>query len=192
MGFLEILIIGCGLSMDAFAVSICKGLCMKRLDLAHAFVIALFFGAFQAIMPIIGWLLGSGFADLVEPIDHWVAFVLLVSIGGKMLWDAAHEQQEVRCPADPDTLDFKELVVLAIATSIDALAVGITLAFLGVNIFLAACAIGIITFVLSFAGVGIGHAFGSKFERGATIAGGVILIIIGAKILLEHLGLISF
>ena len=192
MGLIEIIIIACGLSMDAFAVSICKGLCMKRINWLHALTIAFFFGLFQAVMPVIGWALGSSFAEIVEPVDHWVAFVLLAFIGSKMLWDAAHEQEETQCPADPDKLDIKELFMLAIATSIDALAVGITLALLGVNIAVAACVIGITTFAFSFIGVGIGHIFGSKCEKGATIAGGIILILIGVKILLEHLGLISF
>lgn len=192
MGLIEIFIVACGLSMDAFAVSVCKGLCMKRLYWSRALLIALFFGVFQGVMPLIGWALGSAFASVIEPIDHWVAFILLALIGAKMLIDGIRDQDEVDCSTEPGRVDLKELFMLAIATSIDALAVGISLAFLGVNIILAACIIGVTTFVLSLIGVGIGRVFGSRFERGATIAGGIVLILIGLKILLEHLGVISF
>ncbi len=192
MGFVEIFIVAVGLSMDAFAVSVCKGLCMKRVRWLYALVIALFFGVFQALMPVIGWALGSAFASLIEPIDHWVAFILLAFIGGKMIWDGLHEDDGVDCEAEPSRIDLKELLMLAIATSIDALAVGISFAFLGVNIAVAACIIGITTFALSIVGVWIGHAFGSRFEHGATIIGGIVLVLIGLKILLEHLGVLSF
>ena len=186
MDFVELLLIGVGLSMDAFAVAICKGLGMSRLNMKQAAVIALFFGAFQAIMPFIGWAAGSWLADLITPIDHWVAFVLLAFVGGKMLWDAFHEQDD----DDPDEmdakLDLKELLMLAIATSIDALAVGITFAFLQVSIVPSITIIGCTTFVISFAGVAVGHIFGARFEKR------VVLILIGVKILLEHLGVLVF
>lgn len=193
MGFVELFLIGVGLSMDAFAVSICKGLGMKRLNMGQALVIGLFFGGFQALMPFIGWALGSQFQDLISPIDHWVAFILLAIIGGKMLVEAIRggDEESADEPADAK-LDLKELFVLAVATSIDALAVGITFAFLGVNIVEAISIIGATTFVLSVAGVAVGHAFGARYERGATIVGGVVLILIGCKILLEHLGVIAF
>ncbi len=193
MGFIELFLVGVGLSMDAFAVSICKGLGMNRLNMKQALVIGLFFGGFQALMPFIGWALGSQFQDLISPIDHWVAFILLAIIGGKMLFDAFREDDEEEA-ADPKDarLDLKELLMLAIATSIDALAVGITFAFLGVNIVWAIAIIGVTTFVLSLVGVGVGHVFGARYEKGATIAGGIVLILIGCKILLEHLGIVTF
>ena len=192
MDFVELLLIGVGLSMDAFAVAICKGLGMSRLNMKQASVIALFFGAFQAIMPFIGWAAGSWLADLITPIDHWVAFVLLAFVGGKMLWDAFHEQDD-DAPDEMDAkLDLKELLMLAIATSIDALAVGITFAFLQVSIIPSITIIGCTTFVISFAGVAVGHIFGARFEKPATIVGGVVLILIGVKILLEHLGVLVF
>ena len=192
MGFVELFLIGVGLSMDAFAVSICKGLGMKRLNMKQALVIGLFFGGFQALMPLIGWALGTQLADFITPIDHWIAFILLVLIGGKMLLDAFREGDEEDADEPKDTrLDFKELLMLAIATSIDALAVGITFAFLGVNIVVAIAVIGVTTFVLSVMGVAVGHAFGARYEKGATIAGGIVLILIGCKILLEHLGIIA-
>ena len=193
MGFIELFLIGVGLSMDAFAVAICKGLGMKRLNMKQALVIGLFFGGFQALMPFVGWALGSQFQDLISPIDHWVAFILLAFIGGKMLFDAFREDDEEEA-ADPKDarLDLKELLMLAIATSIDALAVGITFAFLGVNIVWAIAIIGVTTFVLSVVGVAVGHVFGARYEKGATIAGGIVLILIGCKILLEHLGILTF
>lgn len=191
MGFVELLLIAVGLSMDAFAVAVCKGLCMKRLNMKQAGIIALFFGGFQAIMPLIGWLLGTQFERFITPIDHWIAFTLLVLIGGKMLWDAFHEEDEVACPAD-GKLNMRELTMLAIATSIDALAVGITFAFLSVDIVPAVSLIGVTTFVLALVGVAVGHRFGSRYEKPATIVGGVVLILIGLKILLDHLGVISF
>lgn len=189
MGFIELFIVAVGLSMDAFAASVCKGLCMRRVNWAHAVIIAAFFGGFQGLMPVIGWALGVSFAALIEPIDHWIAFALLAFIGGKMLWDAFHEDpEEVDCDTTEPKLDMRELVMLAIATSIDALAIGVSLAFLGANIVEAAVVIGLTTFALSLGGVVIGSRFGARFERSATIAGGIILILIGAKILLEHLG----
>lgn len=198
MGFVELLLIGVGLSMDAFAVSVCKGLGMRAINYRHALIIALFFGGFQALMPLLGWALGSQFASFVAPVDHWIAFALLAFIGGKMLWDVFHEggqegDQSAQCACDGqgaatgERLDLRELVMLAVATSIDALAVGITFAFLEINIWLAIATIGVTTFVLSFAGVAIGNRFGARYERGATIVGGAVLIAIGVKILLEHL-----
>ena len=192
MGFVELYLIGVGLSMDAFAVSICKGLGMKRLYMRQALVIGLFFGGFQALMPLIGWALGTQLADFITPIDHWIAFILLVLIGGKMLFDAfsGGDEQEAADPKDA-RLDLKELLMLAIATSVDALAVGITFAFLGANIVVAIAVIGVTTFALSVVGVAVGHAFGARYEKGATIAGGIVLILIGCKILLEHLGILT-
>ena len=193
MGFVELFLIGVGLSMDAFAVSICKGLGMKRLNMGQALVIGLFFGGFQALMPLIGWALGTQLADFITPIDHWIAFILLALIGGKMLFDAFRGDDEGGAGEPKDTrLDLKELLMLAIATSIDALAVGITFAFLQVAIVPSITIIGLTTFVISFAGVAVGHFFGARFEKPATIVGGVVLILIGVKILLEHLGVIAF
>lgn len=193
MGIIELALIGAGLSMDAFAVSVCKGLGMKRLNMRQAFVIALFFGVFQALMPVIGWVLGTGFQSYIAPVDHWIAFALLAFIGGKMLFDAFHDDEGEDDAASADApLDLKELTMLAVATSIDALAVGITFAFLQVDIVSAVTLIGVITFALSFSGVAIGHFFGARFEKPATIVGGVVLILIGCKILLEHLGVIAF
>ncbi|MBB3170526.1 manganese efflux pump MntP [Parvibacter caecicola] len=190
MGIAAIFLTGVGLSMDAFAVAVCKGLGMSRVNWGRALVIALFFGAFQAFMPVAGWALGSQFAAIVTPVDHWIAFGLLAFIGGKMLWDAFHEEgcSEGECSAVKDApLQLGQLLMLAVATSIDALAVGITFAFLQVNIALAAAVIGLTAFCLSFAGVVIGNYFGAKFQKGATVAGGAVLILIGAKILCEHL-----
>lgn len=191
MGFVELLLIAVGLSMDAFAVSICKGLCMKRLNLKQALIIGLFFGVFQAGMPLVGWFLGKQFETYITPIDHWIAFILLAFIGAKMLFDAFHEDDEqLSCPAD-GKLDYKELTMMAIATSIDALAVGITFVFLQVSIVPAVSLIGITTFVLSVGGVVLGYRVGSRYEKPAAIVGGVVLILIGLKILLEHLGILG-
>lgn len=192
VGFVELFLIGVGLSMDAFAVSICKGLGMSRLNMRQAAVISLFFGGFQALMPLIGWALGSQLTDFITPIDHWIAFGLLAFVGGKMLWDAFHEDDEAEGVQTDEKLDLKELLMLAIATSIDALAVGITFAFLQAAIVSSITVIGLTTFVISFAGVAVGHFFGARFEKPATIVGGVVLILIGVKILLEHLGVIAF
>ncbi len=192
MGFVELFLVAVGLSMDAFAVSVCKGLCMKRLDVRQALVIALFFGGFQALMPLVGWALGTQFEQYITPVDHWIAFVLLAFIGGKMLWDAFRGgEEELSCPAD-GKLDLRELVMLSVATSIDALAVGITFAFLRVDIVSSVALIGATTFVLALAGVAVGHRFGARYEKPATIVGGIVLVLIGTKILLEHLGLIAF
>lgn len=185
--FIEIFLIGVGLSMDAFAVSICKGLSMKKVKKKDVFIIALFFGGFQALMPFIGWFLGRGFESYITSIDHWIAFILLGIIGGKMLIDGIKAEDDEE---DGEfKLDLKELFLLAIATSIDALAVGITFAFLNYPIVECMSIIGCTTFVISFIGVYIGKIFGAKYEHKAEIAGGLILIAIGLKILLEHLGI---
>ena len=188
MGTLELILIAVGLAMDAFAVAVCRGLKMKKLNYAHGTVIALFFGGFQALMPLIGWFLGFKFEKYIVSIDHWIAFVLLSFIGGRMIHEAVKGGDGDECGCCSEKLDLKELTVMAVATSIDALAVGITFAFLRVNIVLSASLIGIITFAISFAGVVIGHVFGSKLKNRAEIVGGVILIFIGIKILLDHLG----
>lgn len=194
MGFLELFLIAIGLSMDAFAVSLCKGLQMKTFNTKQAFIIALFFGGFQALMPSLGWLLGFQFKDYITNFDHWVAFVLLSFIGGKMLYDCffAKEENNTECDCSPQSKEtskfsISELFILAIATSIDALAVGITFAFLQVNIFSSCITIGITTLIFSIIGVLIGHKFGNKFQKVSEIFGGIILIVIGLKILIEHL-----
>ena len=184
----EIALIGVGLAMDAFAVSICKGLAMKRMNWKNALIIALYFGVFQALMPALGYLLGSAFSTLVEKIDHWIAFVLLTLIGANMIREAVTESEE---EAD-DRVDFRTMIVLAVATSIDALAVGITFAFLQTAVLPAVTLIGVITFFISLGGVRIGNRFGMRFHDKAGIAGGIILILIGLKILLEHLGIFAF
>ncbi|SES71658.1 manganese efflux pump MntP [[Clostridium] polysaccharolyticum] len=191
MSYQEIFLIGVGLSMDAFAVALCKGLNMKKVNYVHTIIIALFFGGFQAFMPLIGWFLGKSFESCIKSVDHWIAFALLAYIGGKMVYEAIKGEEEKEETAG-DKLDLKELTIMAVATSIDALAVGITLAFLKVSIASSITIIGITTFVLSFGGVMIGNRFGMKFKSKAEIAGGVILILIGLKILLEHLGVIFF
>jgi len=185
MGLLELLMIAVGLAMDAFAVSLCKGLCMKKLNYRHAVIIAAFFGGFQALMPLIGWLLGQQFEQYITKYDHWVAFILLSFIGGKMLVEAFKKDNEP--PECTLLLDLKELVILSIATSIDALAVGITFAFLKVSILPAISIIGFITFILCLAGVVVGNRFGIRYKNKAEMAGGFVLIFIGIKILIEHL-----
>ena len=191
MGFLELLLIGVGLSMDAFAVAVCQGLCMPKLNLRFALVIALFFGGFQALMPFAGWLLGAQFAGYIQQVDHWLAFLLLVLIGGKMLWESLFGQEEetTACAAGV-VLDYKQLLLMAVATSIDALAVGVTFAFLEVEILPAITIIGCTTFCISLAGVAIGALVGGRLHRWAEAAGGVILVLLGCKILLEHLGVL--
>lgn len=191
MGIVELFLIAVGLSMDAFAVSVCKGLGMKHINFKVAVVLALFFGGFQALMPVIGWALGSQFLWLISPIDHWIAFILLAIIGGKMLWEAFHDDEDDSDDSsDANVIDLGEYLMLAIATSIDALAMGISFAALSVNIVAAASFIGVITFVLTLAGVAVGHFFGARYEKPATIVGGVVLILIGLKVLLEHLGIL--
>ena len=193
MGLLELALIGVGLSMDAFAVSICKGLSMRKVDKKYMLVLAAFFGGFQALMPTLGWLLESQFQSYITAIDHWIAFILLALIGGKMILDVIKErgENEEVCPDDSVRIDLKEIFLLAVATSIDALAVGITFAFLQVKLASSVTIIGCITFCFTVAGVLIGNVFGTKFKDKATILGGIILIGIGVKILLEHLGILG-
>lgn len=187
MGIAELALIGVGLSMDAFAASVCKGLSMKRVDVKYSMIMAVFFGGFQALMPLLGWLLGSGFQQYITAVDHWIAFGLLLILGSKMIIDAVREEDEGVCQTDHMLVNVKEMFMLAVATSIDALAVGITFAFLQVRILSSISLIGCITFGFSIGGVFIGNAFGSRFKKPAAAAGGIILIIIGTKILLEHL-----
>lgn len=191
MGFLELFLIGVGLSMDAFAVAICQGLCMPKINWRHAGTIALFFGGFQALMPFTGWLLGSQFAGYIQSFDHWVAFILLVLIGGNMVREAlSPEEEAVACAVDT-RLDYKQLFLMAVATSIDALAVGVTFAFLEVTIVPAITLIGCTTFCISLAGVVVGNFFGARYKKRAEVVGGVILMLLGVKILLEHLGILG-
>ncbi len=192
MGIGELLLLALGVSMDAFAVSICKGLCMKKATLKASFTCGIWFGGFQAIMPLIGFLLGSLFADAIQAVDHWVAFALLGLIGFNMLKEAFEKKEEESCPVDGEVdMSVKTMFVMAVATSIDALAVGISLAMAGdVNIIMAVSLIGLFTFGMSAAGVQIGNVFGSRFEKKAHLAGGLILIVLGVKILLEHLGVL--
>lgn len=185
MGIIELLILSIGLGMDAFAVAICKGISMKKMNWKKACIIGLYFGGFQALMPIIGFFLGSAFENIITNIDHWIAFVLLLIIGGKMI----KESFDKKCEDCNDDITFKTMIVLAIATSIDALAIGITFAFFKVNLILAITLIGIITFILSVIGTKIGNRFGNKFEKIAEVIGGIILILLGIKILLEHLNI---
>ena len=191
MGFAELFLLAVGLSMDAFAVSVCKGLSMKKVSLKAGAICGIWFGGFQALMPLIGFFLGTLFADAIESVDHWIAFVLLAFIGANMLKEAFEKKCECGNCKDAD-LSVKTMFLMAVATSIDALAVGISLAMAGnVQIFLAVALIGVTTFCLSAAGVKIGNVFGSRYEKGAQIAGGCILILLGLKILLEHLGVIA-
>lgn len=185
--YIELFLIGVGLSMDAFAVSVCKGLAMGKINKKQAVVIGLYFGGFQALMPLIGWALGIRFQQYITSIDHWIAFVLLAFLGGKMIVEAVRESDEQEIAEKDLPLNHKEMLLLAIATSIDALAVGITFAFLNTPILTAIAIIGGTTFVLSIAGVVTGNYFGTRYKKKAEIAGGVILILIGVKILLEHL-----
>lgn len=187
MGLIELFLIAVGLSMDAFAVSVCKGLAMPKCTFKKAAIVGLWFGGFQALMPAIGYVLGAQFQEAIASIDHWIAFVLLALIGGNMVHEALDNDEE---EADA-SLDVKTMFLLAVATSIDALAIGITFAFLKVNIIPAVCFIGIVTFIISFAGVKIGNVFGARYKNKAEIVGGVILILLGLKILLEHLGFLG-
>lgn len=188
MGILEIVAISVGLAMDAFAVSVCKGLSMKKMNWKNTIIIALYFGIFQAGMPIIGYILGTTFSTFVESVDHWIAFILLLIIGLNMIKESRDDELEKR----NDKVDFKTMLVLAIATSIDALTVGITFAFFKVNLILTIILIGDITFVLSILGVLLGNKFGDKFQNKAELTGGIILILMGLKILLEHLEILAF
>ena len=183
MDLFTLLTLAVGLAMDAFAVSICKGLAMREKVLKKGIIVGLWFGGFQALMPTIGFFLGTQFKDQITSIDHWIAFVLLGLIGINMAKEALSNDEE---QAD-DSIAVKEMFMLAVATSIDALAVGITFAFLNVHIVSAASMIGVCTFLISFAGVKIGNIFGTKYKSKAELAGGIILILLGFKILFEHL-----
>lgn len=188
MGVFELAMIGVGLSMDAFAVSLCKGMECRRLTGKRALLIALFFGVFQAVMPLIGWALGRQFEQYIVQFDHWIAFVLLSLIGGKMALEALRGEE--CCTRCDRPLNIRDLALLAVATSIDALAVGVSFAFFQMDILPSAALIGLITFVICLAGTIIGHRFGARFKSKAELAGGVVLILIGLKILLEHTGVI--
>ena len=188
MGFAELLLIAVGLSMDAFAVSICKGLSVKKVTPKHAALAGLYFGGFQLLMPLLGYLLGFKFEHLITSVDHWIAFILLSIIGGNMIKEAFSKDDEKLS----DDFGVKTMLTMAVATSIDALAVGITFAFLSVDIVPASLSIGVTTFIFSAAGIYIGNIFGSRYKSKAEFAGGFILVLIGLKILLEHLGVISF
>ena len=188
MSQIELLLVAIGLSMDAFAVAVCRGLEMRRVNYRQALLIAAFFGGFQALMPIIGYLLGAGFEHYISAFDHWIAFVLLAFIGGKMIWEAVQGGGEGQAQG----LGLKTLLMMAVATSIDALAVGITFAFLQMDILPSAGIIGITTFTLSFGGVCVGNRFGASYKKKAEAIGGVVLVLIGLKILLGHLGVLAF
>ena len=183
MGIMELFILAAGLSMDAFAVSICKGLSLGKISAKHMAVAGAWFGGFQALMPLIGYLLGSFFAEMVEKYDHWIAFILLIFIGGNMIREAFGEEEKI-----DGSMTVKSMFLLAVATSIDARAVGVTFAFLKVSILPAVVFIGVTTFVFSAAGVKIGSIFGAKYHAKAELLGGVVLIIIALKILLEGIG----
>lgn len=183
MSFLELIIIAVGVSMDAFAVSICKGLSVRKLRPRHVFSVSLWFGGFQALMPLLGYLLGASFADVVSDYDHWISFVLLAIIGGKMVKESMEAEA---CDIAPD-FSFRTMLIMAVATSIDALAVGVSFAFLRVNIWTAVLLIGMTTAAFSGAGIMIGNVFGCRYKSKAELVGGLILVAIGIKILVEHL-----
>lgn len=186
MSMWELFVIAVGLSMDAFAVSICKGLSVRKATVKHALCVGLYFGGFQALMPLIGYLLGSQFESLITAIDHWIAFVLLGLIGGNMIRESlSHDEERL-----DDSFAVKTMLTLAVATSIDALAVGVTFAFLQVDIVPAVCFIGVVTFCFSAAGLKIGNVFGAKYKSKAELFGGAVLVLMGLKILLEHLGVL--
>lgn len=184
MSFIELLLLAVGLSMDAFAVSICKGLALKNVKLKHMAIAGAWFGGFQMLMPLIGYLLGSAFSESIQVYDHWVAFGLLALIGVSMVREAFGKEED----DGNASMDFKTMLLLAIATSIDALAVGISLAFVGANLTVSMAIIGTVTFLLSAAGVKIGSLFGDRYQKKAELTGGIILVLLGLKILLEHLG----
>lgn len=186
MGIFELFLLAVGLSMDAFAVSICKGLCVQRTTIKHMCIAGLWFGGFQALMPFIGYTLGSAFTEYIVAIDHWIAFILLGLIGGNMIKEALGGDDDCDCSCEVNPFGVKTMFLMAVATSIDALAVGVTFAFLRVNIWWAITFIGITTFCFSGIGIKIGSIFGSKFKSKAEMAGGLILIILGIKILVEH------
>ena len=186
MSILELFVIAVGLSMDAFAVAICKGLSVEKAEIKHCLITGLYFGGFQALMPLIGFFLGEKFQALITRYDHWIAFVLLALIGGNMIKESLDKEQD----ALPPSFDFRAMLPLAVATIIDALAVGVTFAFLQVNILWAVALIGVTTFAFSWAGVKVGNLFGAKFKSRAEFFGGAVLILMGIKILLEHLGVL--
>lgn len=188
MSFWELTIIAVGLSMDAFAVAVCKGMAMKKPSVKNALIVGLWFGAFQAGMPLLGYFVGSLFAENIKAFDHWIAFILLSIIGIEMITNAFSKEEKKESPS----LGIKTMLVMSIATSIDALAIGVGFAFLQVNIYLSIAIIGIITFILSILGVKLGSIFGVKYKNKAELIGGIILILIGIKILLEHLNVINF
>lgn len=183
MSVIELLVLALGLSMDAFAVSICKGLSVPKLQAKHCLICGVYFGGFQALMPLIGWALGIRFQSMITNIDHWIAFALLAVIGANMIKESFSKEEE--CP--DASFGFKTMLTLAVATSIDALAVGVTFAFLDVSIVPAVLLIGVTTFVCSAVGVKIGNVFGNRFQSKAEFLGGLVLIAIGLKILIEHL-----
>lgn len=185
MGLLELFLIAVGLSMDAFAVAICKGLSVKKATLKHGLIVGLYFGGFQAGMPLLGYFLGSSFAKYIENFDHWIAFGLLGIIGFNMIRESREEEEELNA-----SFGFKAMLPMAVATSIDALAVGVSFAVMQVQIGWAVAFIGIITFALSAIGVIIGNHFGAKYKSKAEMFGGIVLIVLGIKILLEHLGVL--
>ena len=192
MGLLELFILAVGLSMDAFAVSVCKGLSVPRAGAGECCIAGGWFGGFQALMPLLGYLLGSQFKNYITSVDHWIAFVLLLIIGVNMIREALGKEEDGEvCPKEENPFAFKTMLMLAVATSIDALAVGITLAFLNVALIPSVTFIGVTTFVISAIGIRIGNLFGMKYKAKAELAGGVILICIGLKILLEHLGMLG-
>ena len=192
MGFWELFLLAVGLSMDAFAVSLCKGLSVEKVKLKNILSCGGWFGGFQALMPLIGFFIGSLFAEYIVSFDHWVAFILLAFIGGNMIKEAFSKDEECDCEKDAD-FSFKTMFVMAIATSIDALAIGVSLSMAGgVDIWLSIALIGVVTFILSALGVRLGAVFGAKYKKKAELLGGVILVILGLKILLEHLGILIF
>lgn len=188
MEIFELILLSIGLGMDAFAVSVCKGISMKKMNWKKASLIGLYFGGFQAVMPILGYFFGTSFESFITNIDHWIAFILLVIIGAKMIQEAFQKDKDE--DEYNEDISVKTMLILSIATSIDALAVGITFAFFKVDLVLAVSLIGIITFILSVLGTKIGNRFGDKYKSKAELIGGIILILIGLKILLEHLGII--
>lgn len=183
MSLIELFILAVGLSMDAFAVSICKGLSLRKIKAKHMCIAGLWFGGFQALMPLVGYFLGSFFSEMIEQYDHWVAFILLTIIGGNMIKESFGKDENV-----DSAMDFKSMLLLAIATSIDALAVGVTFAFLQVQIVPAVSFIGVVTFIFSAVGIKIGSLFGTKYRSKAELFGGIVLVLIGLKILLEGIG----
>lgn len=192
MNLMTLFVLALGLAMDAFAVAVCKGLAMRKVTAGKAALVGAWFGGFQALMPAIGYVLGYQFKDKIMKVDHWIAFILLALIGVNMIREAVGGKDEgcADCTKEAD-LSVREMFVLAVATSIDALAVGITFAFLNVNITAAVISIGVTTFALSVFGVKVGNVFGMRYKAKAEFAGGVILVLLGSKILLEHLGVLG-